>query len=119
MSRGTITITNLIVHAVIGVYAFEQAIRQPLRITLSFVVDIERAASQDALALTIDYAAVCGAIHDFVEATSCRLLEAFVKRLADHLKASFSMSELSITVTKTPKDLPYIDGISINYEVSW
>ena len=112
---GSVIIAGLTVNAVIGVYAFEQAIKQPLILDISFAVDIDQAASRDSLADTTDYAAVCASIQAFVDATPCRLLETFTKRLALHLQQTFQLTDLSIKVTKKPKDLPMVGGISISY----
>lgn len=108
-----ITISGLIVHAVIGVYAFEQSITQPLLIDLTFSTDAAKAAQNDALSDTADYAAVCAAIVAFVENTPCRLIETVAHRLADHLKKQFSFSQLELAITKKPKDLPAVAGVSI------
>lgn len=102
-------------HAVIGVHAYEQSIKQPLWVTISFSIDAEKAAVEDTLSSTVDYAAVCESVQVFVDKTPCRLLETFVAKLAYHLKEKFSLAEVKLNVIKKPKDLPYIDGISIHY----
>ncbi|MDP1573411.1 MAG: dihydroneopterin aldolase [Coxiellaceae bacterium] len=111
MSR--IVISGLIVHAVIGVYAFEQSITQPLTLDLSFSVDIARASLNDDLSDTYDYAAICKSIAVFVDNNPCRLLETFTKRLVDHLTQTFQLMNLTLSVTKRPKDLPNVAGVSV------
>lgn len=101
------------VHAVIGVYAFEQAITQPLSINLSFSVDAARASQKDLLSDTQDYAAICNAVVFFVQKTPCRLLETLAQRLLEHLKEEFQLTDIQLSVTKKPKDLPFVDGITI------
>lgn len=108
-----ITISGLIVHAVIGVYAFEQSITQPLKLDISFSADVVRAACDDALSDTCDYAAVCRAVSVFAEEHECRLLETFAKRLSDHLVATFQVTDLQLSVTKKPKDLPNVEGVTV------
>ena len=110
---GQITISGLIVHAVIGVYAFEQSITQPLTLDISFSVDIARASLHDELSDTYDYAAICKSIELFVDSNPCRLLETFTKRLSDHLIQTFQLIDLKIVVTKRPKDLPNVAGVSV------
>jgi len=105
-----VQINELIVHAVIGVYAFEQSITQPLSISLSFSLDLSVAAKQDALSDTVDYAAVCTAITNFVEKNPCRLLETLTHRLSQYLIAEFALKELSISITKKPKDILNLEG---------
>lgn len=103
-----VIISGLVVHAVIGVYAFEQSITQPLTIDLSFSADLHRAAFRDALSDTIDYAAVCKSITNFAEKNECRLLETFTQRLSDYLITEFQLENLALSVTKKPKDLPNV-----------
>lgn len=110
---GRIIISELIVHAVIGVYAFEQSITQPLTIDLSFDVDIARAASQDNLADTHDYAAICAAVSVFAENNAFRLIETFAARLSDYLTQQYSLKNLELSVMKKPKDLPNVAGVRV------
>ncbi|MCX7121466.1 MAG: dihydroneopterin aldolase [Gammaproteobacteria bacterium] len=109
-----ITISGLTVHAIIGVYASEQSITQPLSIDLSFYVNIHRAAEKDLLADTHDYAAICHDITAFVEKTPCRLLETLAKQLSDYLKNQFKLTQLQLSITKQPRDLPHIKGITLS-----
>ena len=111
-----IVISGLIVYAVIGVHAFEQSITHPLLIDVTFSADAARAAANDALSDTYDYAAVCTAIVNFVSATPCRLLETLAHRLAFYLKKEFRFSALKLSVTKKPKDMPHVAGVSVVVE---
>lgn len=111
---GRIIISELIVHAVIGVYAFEQSITQPLSIDLSFDVDIVRAASQDNLADTHDYAAICAAIVKFADENAFRLIETFAKHLSDYLAQQFGLNNIQLSVMKKPKDLPNVAGVRVS-----
>lgn len=113
-----IVISGLIVHAVIGVHAFEQSITQPLSLDVSFSVDINRAAKHDLLSDTHDYAAICSGIISFVEKTPCRLLETFAKNVADYLVRQFHLKELELSVTKKPKDMANVGGVSVSYTFS-
>lgn len=112
-----ISIANLVVHAIIGVHPHEQITEQKLSIDLSFVIDIEHAASRDALSDTYDYAKICEAIISFVKKTPCHLLETLVKKLSDHLRDCFHLSALQLTVTKFPADLQGVN-VSVSVNVS-
>ena len=109
-----IVISGLEVHAVIGVYAHEQLITQTLFIDLSFSVDVARAALNDVLSDTHDYAKICEAVSSFVQQTPCRLLETLAHRLADYLTRQFQLSALELSITKRPMDMP---GVAVAVKV--
>ncbi|OGT48879.1 MAG: dihydroneopterin aldolase [Gammaproteobacteria bacterium RIFCSPHIGHO2_12_FULL_38_11] len=111
---GKIIISGLTVHAVIGVYAFEQSITQTLSIDLSFAVDVNHAAENDLLNDTHDYAVICHSITSFIEKTPCRLLETLAKRLIDYLKNELQLTQVQLSITKHPKDLPNVSGITVS-----
>ncbi|OGT34521.1 MAG: dihydroneopterin aldolase [Gammaproteobacteria bacterium RIFCSPHIGHO2_02_FULL_39_13] len=108
-----IIISNLVVHAVIGVHKQEQRIQQTLSIDFIYAVDIDRATRQDILADTQDYSAICHSIIDFVEKNPTRLLETLAKKLADHLQQQFQFSEFELSITKKPADMPFMDGVRV------
>ena len=108
MVDSKIIITGLVVRTIIGAHAHEQDSFQSLSIDLSFSVNLDRAASADLLSDTCDYAAVCHSIIAFSERSRYRLLETFSKNLSDHLSQQFQLMDLTLSVTKKPKDLPNV-----------
>jgi FolB domain-containing protein len=110
-----ILISNLVAHAVIGVRADEQSIKQKLVIDLSFAVDIDRAALNDSLSDAQDYSVICSDIISFVEKTPCRLLETLAKKLSMYLNHQFHLNALQLKITKRPMDIP---GVDVSVEVT-
>lgn len=111
-----IIIKDLIVHALIGMYAHEKKAKQRLSIDLAFSVDIERAALTDAIADTHDYSAIYESIIVFVEHAPCHLIETLAKRLLDHLKTAFQLSWVQLIITKRPSSMPQVSGVSVVVE---
>jgi len=111
-----ILLSNISVHAVIGVHRYEQASAQPLLIDFAFSVDTDCAAKSDSIANTCDYAAVYTDIIAFVKNNPCRLLETLAQRLIDHLKNKFQLTGMRLVITKKPVDMPQISGVSVVVE---
>lgn len=103
-------------HAVIGVHAHEQTIKQPLSIDLSFSIDIQKAAARDRIADTQDYAKIYQSIIAFVEKNSCCLLETVAHRLCDYLQNQFHFSWMQLRITKKPVDMPALSGVQVVVE---
>lgn len=112
-----IIISNIVAHTIIGVREHEQITPQLLAIDLSFSVDINRAAAHDSLSDTHDYSAITNAVIEFVEKTSCQLLETLAKRLLDFLKKEFQLSWLQLSITKRPVDMPQVAGVTVLLEM--
>lgn len=108
-----VLISGLTVPALIGVHAYEQQTTQMLTIHLSVSVDIARAATEDCLTDTLDYKVLSDAVVLFVSKTPCRLLETLAHRLMLHLKKMFQLDWLELSITKHPKDMPNVEGISV------
>lgn len=100
-----IIITDLMLYAIVGVYAHEQITTQKISIDLSFSVDLERAARIDELSDTQDYAVICEAMTHFVQRTRCRLIETLAYRLREYLIAEFQLIDLEVQISKWPTNL--------------
>jgi dihydroneopterin aldolase len=108
-------IEGLEVDTVIGVYDWEREIRQCLRLDLTLRWDIRPAAAQDALTLTLDYAAVAQRIQQFAAEARFQLVETFAERLAQLLQDEFAISWLRLRVTK-PGAVPAARGVGVEIE---
>ncbi len=82
----------------IGVHAWEQQINQQLLIDITIPSDFS--ACQDNLANTIDYDALCQTVTRFVESKSFQLIESVAAEVAHLIKQEFSVSQLTVAVTK-------------------
>lgn len=89
-----------------GVTPEERAEAQPFEVDVVLRLDLSRAAASDALADTVDYAAVFGLVQRIVEGRSFSLLEAIAAAIADGVLATFPVDEVEARVRKPKAPLP-------------
>ncbi len=99
-NSGIIYLHGLRVAAVIGIYEWEQRIRQILVIDLEMAADIRTAAAADSIAQTLNYKAVAERVITFVEATRFQLIETLAERVADILLDEFKIPWVKVSVSK-------------------
>ncbi len=75
--------------ALIGVHDWERRVRQPLLFDIEIDFDNHKPGASDALAHTIDYAAVCVLVRQQVEDSAYALLEALIEAVAGRLLDTF------------------------------
>ncbi len=96
----TIFLRDLEVDATIGVFEWEQRIRQKVRIDLEMAADITRAATTHSIEDTLDYKAVAKRVVQFVENSRYELVETLIEKVAGILVQEFGISWLRITISK-------------------
>ncbi len=111
----TVFIEGLEVDTVIGVYDWEQGIRQCLRLDLQMGWDVPAPAGEDDLGLALDYAAVCQRIQSFAGQARFALVETFAERLAEQLLSEFGMPWLRLRVAK-PGAVPAAVAVGVEIE---
>ncbi|MFA6303474.1 MAG: dihydroneopterin aldolase [Legionella sp.] len=94
----TLIIKSLNVSTQIGVYEWEQKIKQNLLIDITIPYDFS--ACNDDLSQTIDYEALCRVVTTAVESQSFRLIETVANTLASLIQQEFKVKNLSISVSK-------------------
>lgn len=104
-----IFIDDLQVQALIGVYEVERVAPQPLRFDVRIAFDNHRAGASDALADTIDYAAIAERIAALCAQSQYQLVEALAEHVAARLLAEFPMQAVCLRVTK-PNAVPAAKG---------
>ncbi len=109
-------IHQLSVPVLIGVLPDERKAPQNILIDLDIETDVRSAAMLDDLQHTIDYAAVRRSIIEYVATTQFRLVETLAHQLADHLKQTFDLTCLRLTITKKPFDIPDAEGVGVVIE---
>jgi len=107
-----IFIEGLQVITTIGVYDYEKTIKQLLILDVICFGDISKAAQNDDLADSLDYAAVDTFIHQFAASHSFNLVETFAERLAQRLLESFHLSKVSLKVSK-PQANPKAHAVGV------
>ncbi len=98
-------VTGLEVSALIGVRAWERAVRQRLLIDLEFETDAHRVAATDDLDTALDYGVIARRVCDIVVAARCRLIESLAEQIAQCLLAEFPVARLTVVVHK-PSAVP-------------
>jgi len=94
----TLTIQGLSVQTQIGVYAWEQQIKQQLLLDIIIPSDFKNC--NDDIAHTLDYDALCKTVTTFVESQSFQLIEYVAHCVAQLIKDEFKVQQLTVSVTK-------------------
>ena len=95
-----IFIRDLHLETVIGAYEFERRRPQMLQFELEIGRDRFRACDTDALADTVDYAAVVHAIQEVLVDHAYHLLEPLAEKLASMILERFDAQWIKLEVTK-------------------
>lgn len=95
-----IFIEQLEVISVIGVYDWEQEIKQKLVFDLELGWDISAAAKNDDVELTLDYAAISDRVSAFVQSKKPALVETLAEEVATMLMQEFSIKQLKLKLAK-------------------
>jgi 7,8-dihydroneopterin aldolase/epimerase/oxygenase len=93
-----VSVRDLSVEAVIGVYDWEREITQTLVFTVEMGADVRAAARRDDLDL--DYSAVAQTIASVVQDGRFRLIETAAERVAERLLADHPVTWLRLEVRK-------------------
>jgi dihydroneopterin aldolase len=95
-----IFLRELRVGAVIGIYEWEQRVRQTVSIDLEMTGDVREAASSDDIEHTINYKAVADRVVGYVEESRFQLIETLAERVAEILLKEFKIRRVKVTVIK-------------------
>ncbi|MCX7117532.1 MAG: dihydroneopterin aldolase [Legionellales bacterium] len=106
-------ITALSTKTRIGVHAWEQRILQQLLLDIHIPYDFKN--SQDDLAKTLDYDALCQRVTTFVESNHFQLIETVANEVAAFLIKEFAIKTLTLTVSK-PHAIKNAGMISVTVE---
>ncbi|MGO1072377.1 dihydroneopterin aldolase [Lysobacter sp. CA199] len=93
-------IEGLEIEALIGIYDWERSIRQPLVFDLEMAFDNRVPAASDAIGDTLDYAAVCERISQFVGQSGFGLVETLAERVAAMVLDEFKVSRVRLKLSK-------------------
>ena len=107
-----IFIEELTVFAQIGVYDWEQQIKQKLVFDLEMAWDCKQAAKTDDVAYCLNYAEVSQLIIDYVESKPFLLIERVVYDVADLLESRYQLQGLKIKLSK-PKAVAQARNVGV------
>lgn len=107
-----IFIEGLQVQSLIGVYDWERTQKQHLLVDATLFVDLQPAADQDDVNLTLDYAKVAQCIGDTADKGEYQLLEALASRMIADVFSQFPCQQLQLKLSK-PGILPNAQNVAI------
>ena len=116
MPMDRVLIEGLQVEALIGVYDHERDAPQPLLFDLELSFDNRVPAASDAVADTVDYAAVCEAVWRFASAQRPQLLETLAEGLAGELLRGFAVAMVRVRIRK-PVAAKALGAASVGVEI--
>jgi 7,8-dihydroneopterin aldolase/epimerase/oxygenase len=108
-----VSIRDLRVSAVIGVYDWEREIEQELTFSVAMAADVAKAASRDDIGDALDYSAVAQTIRDVVTTGKFQLVETAAERVAHSLVAGYGLAWVRVEVLKPITTEGYTAAITI------
>lgn len=94
----TLRISALSTQTRIGVHAWEQRIDQKLLLDITIPIDLSQCHND--LTKTIDYDALCQCVTEFIESNAFTLIETVAEKVADLIKNTFKIQQLTVSVSK-------------------
>jgi len=105
-------VKSLKVEAVIGVFAWERAITQPILIDIALETDITKAAQSDDVADALSYKEVCDDVDAWCKELKAELLEHLAVELMNRLFANYNCQKITLSVAK-PTAIVEADAVGI------
>ena len=107
-----VVIEELTVFAQIGVYDWEQQIKQKLVFDLEMAWDCKQSAETDDVAYCLNYAEVSQVIIDYVESKPFLLIERVAYEVADLLESRYQLQGLKMKLSK-PKAVAQARNVGV------
>ncbi|GAB3528174.1 MULTISPECIES: dihydroneopterin aldolase [Photobacterium] len=111
----SVFIEHLEVIATIGVYDWEQTIKQKLVLDLEMAHDNRPAAESDDVVYALDYAAVSEAVTEHIQGGRFLLVERVAEEVAGLIMTKFSVPWIRVRVTK-PGAVANASGVGVLIE---
>ncbi|MDN5565693.1 MAG: dihydroneopterin aldolase [Psychrobacter sp.] len=105
-------VKGLKVDAVIGVFAWERAINQPIVIDIAIETSIDKAALSDDVEDALSYKDVCDDVSAWCKDIKAKLLEHLAAELIDRLFANYSCQKITLSVAK-PTAIKEADAVGV------
>jgi 7,8-dihydroneopterin aldolase/epimerase/oxygenase len=109
----TVSIRDLRVATVIGVYDWERETEQALVFAVDMATDVARAASRDNLADALDYSSAAQTIKTVVIEGKFMLIETAAERVAERLISDYDLDWVRVEVVKPIPSEGYTAAITI------
>jgi 7,8-dihydroneopterin aldolase/epimerase/oxygenase len=112
----TVSIRDLRVSAVIGVYDWEREIEQTLIFSVDMAADVSKAAKNDDIRDALDYSAVAQAVKAVVTEGRFQLIETAAEAVAQRLITGHGLEWVRVEVVKPIPSEGYTAAITIERE---
>ena len=109
----TVSIRDLRVSTVIGVYDWEREIEQALTFSIDMAADVSKAAKNDDIKDALDYSAVAQAVKSVVTEGKFQLIETAAEAVAQRLIAGYGLEWVRVEVVKPIPSEGYTAVITI------
>ena len=109
----TVSIRDLRVSAVRGVYGWEREIEQTLVFGVDMAADAAKAAARDDIAGALDYSAVAQTIRSVVTTGKFQLIETAAERVAERLREEYRLGWVRVEVLKPLPGEGYTAAVTI------
>ncbi len=100
MSGDIVYIRDLRIDTYIGIYDWEQQVRQTVCLNIELAADIARTAAEDDIGATLDYAAIAQRLIEHIDGQHFQLLETLAEQCAQLIMAEFSVPWLRLQLGK-------------------
>lgn len=114
--QDAILIEGLKVNTVVGVFAWERQILQPLLIDLTVYTDLSAAAASDALADTLNYAEICQLTASSIQQAAPQLIEHAAQLVLLALFQQFDAIERIVICIRKPAIIAEAQSVGIRLE---
>jgi len=108
-----VSIRDLRVSTVIGVYDWERELEQTLTFSVDMAADVAKAARNDDIGDALDYSAVAQAVKAVVTEGKFQLIETAAERVAERLLADYGPEWVRVQVVKPIPSEGYTAVITI------
>ena len=108
-----VSIRDLRVSTVIGVYDWEREIEQALTFSVDMAADVATAAARDDLRDALDYSAVAHTVKCVVIEGKFQLIETAAERVAQRLVADYGLTWVRVQVVKPITSEGYTAAITV------
>ena len=108
-----VSIRDLQVSTVIGVYDWEREIEQSLTFSVDMAADVAKAAGRDDIRYALDYSAVAHTVKCVVIEGKFQLIETAAERVAQRLVADYGLTWVRVQVVKPITSEGYTAAITV------
>jgi len=111
----TITIRDLALRAIIGIYPEERKEKQDIVLNISMEVDLSRAGDTDDINDTVDYKTMKKRIMALVDTSAYKLIETLAGKIADICLSDKKVNRAIVTVDK-PGALRFARSVAVTVD---